>query len=278
MKQWTNESIYLFGLIACMIVGTMAYTVLLSESNVGILGYLILPAIVLSSLIFGMRAGLTLSVTLLIFLFSYFRWFSSIYEAGNVQFFNGKGISFTILLLVISILSGLVHQLVNTVQLSRHELEEQARQLIAVDPETWLDNTERFRMDLSAERDRLIRHGGSFSVSFIHLNDFARFEEHYGRTEYEWFLNYFSDEFHMATRRTDHKYRVAVDTFAIIFPYTSPKAAQVVHDRIRPLLEQYELQSGKHVSLTYEDTFYEVNRENCNTVVDKIVAKASSTS
>lgn len=278
MKQWTNESFYLFGLIACMIVGTMAYTVLLSESDTGLLGYLILPAIVLSSLIFGMRAGLTLSVTLLLFLFIYFRWFASIYEAGNVQFFNSRGISFTILLLVMSVLSGLVHQLVKNVQLSRLELEERARQLIAVDPETWLDNADRFRMDVNSERDRLIRHGGSFAVSFIQLHELINFEERYGRTEYEWFMNYFSDELHMATRRTDQKYRVAQDTFAIIFPYTSPAAAQVVHDRIRPLLEQYELQSGEHVGLTYEDTFYEVSQENCNAVVEQILSKASATS
>ncbi|WP_138859446.1 GGDEF domain-containing protein [Exiguobacterium mexicanum] len=274
MKQWTNESIYLFGLIACMIVGTMAYTVLLSESNTGLLGYLILPTIILSSLIFGMRAGLTLSVTLLLFLFIYFRWFASIYEAGNVQFFNARGISFTILLLVMSILSGLVHQLVKHAQLSRLE----ARQLVAVDSETWLDNAERFRMDLNAERDRLIRHGDAFTVSFIQIHELRRFEGRFGRTEYEWFLNYFSDELHLATRRTDHKYRVALDTFAIIYPHTSPEAARVVHDRIRPLLEQYELQSGEHMSLTHEHTFYDVNRENGKAVVDEINAKISFTS
>lgn len=278
MKQWTNDSIYLFGLIACMVVGTMAYTVLLSESNTGLLGYLILPAIVLSSLIFGMRAGLTLSVTLLLFLFIYFRWFASIYEAGNVQFFNGRGISFTVLLLVMSILSGLVHQLVKNVQLSRLELEERARQLVAVDPETWLDNAERFRMDLTAERDRLIRHGDAFTVSFIQIQELRQFEERYGLTEYEWFLNYFSDELHLATRRTDHKYRIALDTFAIIYPHTSPEAARVVHDRIHPLLEQYELQNGEHVSLMFEDTFYDVNRENGNAVVDEIIANMSAIS
>ena len=275
MKQWNNESFYLFGLVSCLIVGTMAYTVLLLESNTGLLGYLILPAIVLSSLIFGMRAGLTLSVTLLLFLFIYFRWFASIYEAGNVQFFNGRGISFTVLLLVMSILSGLVHQLVKNDQLSRLELEERARQLVAVDPETWLDNAERFRMDLNAERDRLIRHGDAFAVSFIQIQELRQFEERYGRTEYEWFLNYFSDELHLATRRTDHKYRIALDTFAIIYPHTSPEAARVVHNRIRPLLEQYELQSGEHVSLKHEDTFYDVNRENGNEVVDEIIANMS---
>ncbi|MCT4776805.1 MULTISPECIES: GGDEF domain-containing protein [Exiguobacterium] len=276
MKLWNNESFYLFGLIACMMIGTMAFTILLSESNTGLLGYLILPAIVLSSLIFGMRAGLTLSVTLLLFLFIYFRWFASIYEAGNVQFFNGRGISFTILLMVMSVLSGLVHQLVKNVQLSQLELEERARQLVAVDPETWLDNAERFQMDLNAERDRLIRHGDAFAVSFIQIQELRHFEERYGRTEYEWFLNYFSDELHLATRRTDHKYRIALDTFAIIYPYTSPEAVRVVHDRIHPLLEQYELQNGEHVSLMFEDTFYDVNRENGNAVVDEIIANMSA--
>ncbi|TCI35703.1 diguanylate cyclase [Exiguobacterium sp. SH4S7] len=278
MNQWTQESIKLFGLISCLIIGTILYVSLLLMSDVGVIGLVILPIIVIASLAFGMRAGLTFSVALLAFLFVYFLWFAPIYQEGEVQFFNWKGLSYTALLLTMSIVSGLIHQLVKKVQLSRHELEERARQLIAVDPETWLDNAERFRMDVNSERDRLIRHGGSFAVSFIQLHEFTHFEERYGRTEYEWFLNYFSDELHMATRRTDQKYRIAHDTFAIIFPYTSPESAQVVHDRIRPLLEQYELQSGEHVGLTYEDTFYEVSRENCNAVVEQILSKASATS
>lgn len=275
MNRWTNESIKLFGLISSLIIGTTLYTVLLVESEIGILGYVILPVVVLCSLAFGMKSGITLTVALLAFLFIYFLWFAPIYQEGEVQFFNWKGISYTALLLIMSILSGLIHQLVKKVQLSRHELEERARQLIAVDPETWLDNAERFRLDVNSERDRLIRHGGSFSVSFIQLHEFLDFEERYGQTEYEWFLNYFSDELHMATRRTDQKYRIAIDMFAIIFPYTSPEAAQVVHDRIRPLLEQYELQNGERVSMTYEDTFYEVTQENCNEVVDEILGKVA---
>ncbi|MGY0202215.1 hypothetical protein ACW7EJ_00650, partial [Acinetobacter soli] len=58
------------------------------------------------------------------------------------------------------------------------------------------------------------------------------------------------------------KYRIAHDTFAIIFPHTSPKSAQVVHDRIRPLLEHYELQSGEHVRLI--DTHFDPReRDDC---------------
>ncbi|WP_214843264.1 GGDEF domain-containing protein [Exiguobacterium sp. s150] len=276
MKRWTHESLQLIGLISSLLIGTISYTILLVESDSGLLGLLILPVIVVSSLAFGMRAGLTISVTLLVFLFIYFQSFAPLNAQGEVQFFNWREIGFTTLILMLSVVSGLVHQLVKRVQQSRLALEERARQLIAVDPETWLDNAERFQMDVNGERDRLVRHGGVFSVSFITFDDFDRFEQTYGRTEYEWFLNYFSDELHGATRRTDQKYRIAHDTFAIIFPHTSPEAAQVVHDRIRPLLEHYELQSGEHVRLTYEDTFYEVTLENATVMVDAILEKASS--
>lgn len=276
MKQWTRESVNLFGFISVLIIGTMLYTYLLLDSDVGILGFVILLIIVIASLFFGMRAGMTISVALLLFLFIYFRWFAPVYLEGSIQFYNLTGLSFTALLLMMSIVAGLIHELAQHVQLSQHALQEKARQLIAVDPETWLDNAERFQMDLTAERDRLVRHGGTFSVSFIHLNDFAHFEEHYGQTEYEWFLNYFSEELHLATRRTDHKYRIAQDTFAIIFPYTSPEAARVVHERIRPLLDQYELQNGNQITLDYEDHFYEVNQENCNDVVEQLFAKIST--
>ncbi|MCT4782259.1 MULTISPECIES: GGDEF domain-containing protein [Exiguobacterium] len=276
MNRWSNESLQLIGLIASLLIGTILYTILLVESDIGFLGLLILPVIVVSSLAFGMRAGLTISVTLLIFLFIYFLSFAPVNDQGEVQFFNWRGIGFTILLLVLSVVSGLVHQLVKRVQQSRLALEERARQLIAVDPETWLDNAERFRIDVISERDRLVRHGGAFSVSFITIHEFSRFEEKYGRTEYEWFLNYFSDELHTATRRTDQKYRIAHDTFAILFPYTSPEAVQVVHDRLRPLLEHYELQSGEYETLTYDDSSYEVTLENAAVMVDAILEIASS--
>ncbi|MFN4215268.1 GGDEF domain-containing protein [Exiguobacterium sp.] len=276
MNRWTNESLKLIGLISSLLIGTILYTILLLESDIGILGFLILPVIVVSSLAFGMRAGLSISVTLLVFLFIYFQSFAPLNDQGEIQFFNWRGIGFTTLLLILSVVSGRIHHLVKRVQLSRYALEERARQLIAVDPETWLDNAERFQMDVNSERDRLVRHGGTFAVSFIQFDDLTRFQATYGRTEYEWFLNYFSDELHKATRRTDQKYRIAHDTFAIIFPYTSPEAAQVVHDRIRPLLEDYELQSGEHVRLTYEDMFYEVTLENATVMVDAILERASS--
>lgn len=276
MNRWTNESLKLIGLISSLLIGTILYTILLLESDIGILGFLILPVIVVSSLAFGMRAGITISVTMLVFLFICFQSFAPLNEQGEVQFFNWRGIGFTSLLLILSVVSGRIHHLVKRVQLSRYALEERARQLIAVDPETWLDNAERFRMDVNSEHDRLVRHGGTFTVSFIQFDNLKRFEAKHGRTEYEWFLNYFSDELHRATRRTDQKYRIDRDAFAIIYPYTSPEAAQVVHDRIRPLLDHYELQSGEHVSLTYEDTFYEVTLENATVMVDAILEKASS--
>lgn len=140
MKRWTNESLQLIGLISSLLIGTIFYTILLVESDSGLLGLLILPVIVVSSLAFGMRAGLTISVTLLVFLFIYFQSFAPLNAQGEVQFFNWRGIGFTTLILMLSVVSGLVHQLVRRVQQSRLALEERARQLIAVDPETWLDN------------------------------------------------------------------------------------------------------------------------------------------
>ena len=156
-------------------------------------------------------------------------------------------------------------------QLARRIAEEKVRQLIAVDPETWLDNGERFRMDVEAERDRLIRHGGTFVVSFIRLPELVTFEKTHGRTEYEWFLNFFSDELHEATRRTDKKYRISTDTFAIIFPQTSLENAQLVHERMKPLLAVYELQSGEPMTFTCADQFFEVNFENSVTAVEAIL-------
>lgn len=266
MRVWSKDSLYLIILDVCLIIASIVYTSLYFIYDLNPWLLVTIPLIITSTLFLNQWSGIVVTLGFTAYLFT----IKDAIELDTLIIFL-----LTVTMLITTALSYLLNHRLYTYQLAQREAEVKVRQLIAIDPETLFDNSDRFRLDVETERDRLIRHGGSFSVSIIHLNEFVDFEKLYGQTEYEWFLNYFSDELHMATRRTDQKYRIAIDAFAIIFPYTSPESAQVVHERIRPLLEQYELQSGEHVALTYEDTFYEVTRENCNSVVNEIFAKVS---
>lgn len=258
MRHWSAMSLQLIALIVgSLIVSTLLSSVLMMN-NLPVWWMMCIPVLYLSTLLIHRFSGVLISLGF----GAYFFIMMAGYEIPvHKQFI------ILLLLAMLTILAYLLQVGLFRSQFSLSVAEARVNQLIAVDPETGFDNRNRFFMDLDAERDRLIRNGGTFVVTLPLLNDF---EKHYGRSEYEWFLDYFSDELHEATRRTDKKYRVASDTFAILFPQTSLENAQIVHERVKPLLHEYSRLDGEPLTIDCLDKSFEVTLENSFMSLDEI--------
>lgn len=261
MRHWSAMSLQLIALIVgSLIVSTLLSSVLMMN-NLPVWWMICIPVLYLSTLLIHRASGVLISLG--------FGAYFLIMMSGTTIPLN---IQLLILLLfaMLTILAYLLQVGLFRSQFALSVAEARVSQLIAVDPETGFDNRNRFLMDLEAERDRLIRNSGTFVVTFVTLPLLNDFEKRYGRSEYEWFLDYFSDELHEATRRTDKKYRVASDTFAILFPQTSLENAQIVHERIKPLLQGYSRLDGEPLTIDCLDKSFEVTLENSFMSLDEI--------
>lgn len=261
MRLWTTMSLQLIALIVVSLACSILFSSLLIMNHLPVWWMICIPILYLSTLLIHRGSG----VLILLGFAAYFLINMPVYApATTAQLY---------MLLLFAVMTGLSYWLqviLFHAQCALKVAEARVSQLIAVDPETGFDNRDRFLMDVEAERDRLIRHGETFVVSFITLPILNHFEKRYGSSEYEWFLDYFSDELHEATRRTDKKYRVAQDTFVMIFPRTSIENAQIVHERIRPLLLEYSRQNGDSLTVECSEKSFEVNLENATIRLEEI--------
>lgn len=261
MRHWTTMSLQLITLIVGSLVCSILFSSILIINELPVWWIVCIPILYLSTLFIHRGSGLLI----LLGFAAYFLITMPVYTTAAIA-----QLYILFLLAVLTGLSYLIQVSLFRAQFALKVAEARVSQLIAVDPETGFDNRDRFLMDVAAERDRLVRNGETFVVAFITLPILDDFEKRYGSSEYEWFLDYFSDELHEATRRTDKKYRVAQDTFAMIFPQTSTESAQIVQERIRPLLLDYSLQNGKALTVSCSDRMFEVNLENSSIRLEEI--------
>ncbi|WP_215141231.1 diguanylate cyclase domain-containing protein [Exiguobacterium qingdaonense] len=266
MRYWSTLSLRLIALIVGFVTMSSLFSMFLILNQLPLWWTAFIPILLLSTLIVHRGSG---SLILLAF--------SSYFLLSMPDSLDTIDQLFVILQCVV--LTGLAYLLQVMLFQSQFVLrvaEARVNQLIAVDPETGFDNRDRFLMDVEAERNRLIRHGETFVVTFITLPILNDFKKRYGPSEYEWFLDYFSDELHEATRRTDKKYRVARDTFAVIFPQTSDVNAQVVRERVQSMLLEYSRQDGESLTINCSDKSFEVDLEHANTRLEEIRSFLSS--
>ncbi|WP_214779598.1 GGDEF domain-containing protein [Exiguobacterium sp. s22] len=249
-----------FGILLIAVAILFTYTPDLG--NVQTEGILLLALAVFISLFAGIRAGL-FSALFILFLFGSLYFWNMFFRPEDQTFLFSEAtlFHFGLWLIGLVILSGSIYERINQLGQNNHILQEKIRRLVAIDDETGLDNEDRFELELQLEIDRTNRHGESFTVLLYQIDHFTEFRKLYGADESTRFLEFFSERLHQSTRTTDKKFRISTEEFALILPYASEENMQIILNRFKKMIGDYDISNGKTVSFTNHIAHYTVTKE-----------------
>lgn len=157
-----------------------------------------------------------------------------------------------VVLLIAALLSGLISLRVKTIFNEKEQLEEQIRTLVATDPVTGFDNKTRLWNELEAEFSRSKRYHHVFSFLIIKMNHFDQFQNLYGKNEMTNLLEHISEKMYTYSRKSDLKFRVEKDEFALLLTGTPIEHIEVVIKKIDEAIRTFRLSNNKLVTLSFE--------------------------
>jgi diguanylate cyclase len=127
---------------------------------------------------------------------------------------------------------------------ARNQLEDQARQIeihaseARTDALTRLANRRAFDDELNRRFDELKRHGRSFSLMMLDIDQFKQFNDAYGHPAGDEVLRGLAGALRTKTRTMDLVARYGGEEFAIIMPGTEIEDAKRAGDRLRNAISQ----------------------------------------
>lgn len=127
---------------------------------------------------------------------------------------------------------------------AKSQLEEQARQIeihaseARTDALTRLANRRAFDDELNRRFDELNRHGRSFSLMMLDIDQFKQFNDTYGHLVGDEVLRGLAGALRAKTRTMDMVARYGGEEFAIIMPGTDIDDAMLAGDRLRDAISQ----------------------------------------
>lgn len=130
-------------------------------------------------------------------------------------------------------------------------MRESFDRLASVDPETGFDSGWRFVAATEAAFRRARRFDETFTVVLIRIMYLDQFQRLYGQQEAQYLIRSVADVLRRRTRICDEKFRVDVDTFALVLPNTAEAGATQLMTKVEQLLGFHDLFEGKRrVKLT----------------------------
>jgi diguanylate cyclase (GGDEF)-like protein len=115
---------------------------------------------------------------------------------------------------------------------------KQERELARTDYLTGAFNGRSFAEAAEAEINRARRHGHTFSVAFMDVDDFKLVNDRLGHSAGDRLLRLVADTLREGVRAVDVVARLGGDEFAVLMPETDERAAQVVIRRMRRQLRR----------------------------------------
>jgi len=127
------------------------------------------------------------------------------------------------------------------------EAERRARQeverLSRTDPLTGLFNRRHLEETLRAEYERARRYNHDLSLAMIDVDHFKRVNDRYGHPAGDRVLAEVADVCRRGIRTTDLAARYGGEEFCLVLPQTGIRAAVVVAERVRALIEELRFES-----------------------------------
>lgn len=242
----------LFSLLIVLVQLPIYYIGYAEISGTLLIGFLLLLIIV--ALLFGPIIGLYSSLLFIFIVGSYF-YYITLGESVISLTFNHLplpillGYGFALIILVL--IAGHTYNLTIEHGKEKRRLEEEMRQLVAVDVDTGFDNKHRMAMEVEAEMGRVNRYGGTFTLILLQLDFFDQFNRLYGEKEQKQLLRSIGEKIKATTRSTDLKFRYAPDRFALLLTSTDDSSIDIIYKKLAEVLKNHVLLTGKYVTLSF---------------------------
>lgn len=249
--------------IGLLLIATVLLMIYMPNlGSVQLEGMLLIGLASFISLFTGIRSGL-FTALLILFMFGSLYFWNLFFrpEDRTLLFSEATLFYYGLSLITVVILSGSVHERVKSISERNSALQEKVRRLVAIDDETGLDNEDRFKLELQLEIDRTKRHGEAFTLLLYQVDHLKEFKRLYGFEEYARFLQYFSERLYDSTRTTDKKFRLSTEEFALLLPHASEEHMDIILNRFREMIGDYEISGGKTVSFTHHIAHYTITKE-----------------
>lgn len=157
----------------------------------------------------------------------------------------GKMFYWFMIFIVLALLSGSLHGWVQNLLHENAEMKKRFRDLVSIDSLTGFDNRKRFFFELEEEFARSERYGNVLSIVLIQVDQLDEFRKLYGQKETNHILQSIANNIRKCTRRSDKRFRISEDVFAVILTDTPFEHINIVLEKFKKNLVTHVLRNGK---------------------------------
>ncbi|WP_341299760.1 diguanylate cyclase [Lysinibacillus sp. FSL H8-0500] len=256
MMNW-NRAIFLYGALLILLLQIPSYF-LLRLSAEGLLLYGLLLVLLLVTLWKGTVLGL---ISSLVFIFITGSTLLYMGLSGTTIFLNASFsmqmfFAYGIMLLLLILCAGKVHELMKEQENYLKKLQEDVRNYVAIDVETGFENETRMRISVNEEMRRSDRHKHTFVFIVLMLENYDQFQQLYGAKEVQHLWQQLSHKIQQTVRTTDKKFRFRENYIGLLLIDTSDQHMEVIYDKLDQALKNHQLFNGKWVTLSYKTSFF----------------------
>ncbi|WP_230874992.1 diguanylate cyclase domain-containing protein [Lysinibacillus cavernae] len=252
-----NRAIFVYGTLLILLLQIPAYFLLRQDVD-GLLLYIFLMLLIVLTLWKGTVIGL-ISSLVFIFITGTTLLYTGI--SGTVTFLSPSFsmqmfFAYGILLLLLILCAGKVHELMKEQENYLRKLQADVRNYIAIDVETGFDNETRMRISVNEEMRRADRHKHTFVFVLLKLENYDKFQKLYGAKEAQHLWQQLSLKIQQTVRQTDKKFRFRENYIGLLLIDTTDLHMEVIYDKLDQALKNHQLLNGRWVTLSYKTSFF----------------------
>ncbi|MEK4171531.1 diguanylate cyclase [Lysinibacillus sp. FSL L8-0312] len=252
-----NRAILVYGTILILLLQIPAYF-LLRQDVEGLLLYMFLMLLLVLTLWRGTVFGL-ISSLVFIFITGSTLLYTGI--SGSMTFLNSTFsmqifFIYGIILLLLILCAGKMHELMKEQENYLKKLQEDVRKYVAIDVETGFDNEARMYISVNEEMRRADRHKHTFVFMVLKIENYRKFQQLYGAKEVQHLWQQLSQRIQQTVRQTDKKFRFREDHIGLLLIDTTDEHMEVIYDKLDQALKNHQLLNEKWVTLRYKTSFF----------------------
>lgn len=252
-----NRAIFVYGTILILLLQIPTYFLLRQDAE-GLLLYVLLLLLIVLTLWRGIVFGL-ISSLVLIFITGSTLLYTGI--SGSLTFLNPAFsmqlfFLYGIMLLLLILCAGKVHELMKDQENYLKKLQEDVRNYVAIDVETGFDNETRMYISVNEEMRRADRQKQTFVFMVLKIENYRKFQQLYGAKEIQHLWQQLSQRIQQTVRLTDKKFRFREDHIGLLLIDTTDKYMEVIYDKLDQALKNHQLLNGKWVTISYKTSYF----------------------
>lgn len=133
----------------------------------------------------------------------------------------------------------------------RKRMEEELKRLAITDSLTQAYNRAKFQEVIKREMERTKRHGSPLSIAMFDIDRFKEVNDTYGHNTGDYVLKTLTQIAKMNMRDIDYLIRWGGEEFIVIALDTDLSGVEVLSEKIRKAIENYEFENVKHITVSF---------------------------